>query len=306
MTSQLIAEPSATDHVDDAIAPVSAGLGVGLAAVAAATLSTRSGLGVALALVAALVVVARVAGPRSLSARWCAGAGLLVPWLVVRDNGWLAVSIICTVVLVVGVAAVAEATGQRITDLSLTAAFRRVPPAPGIERPSAPDEELFWSIVRGVTAALPVVLLFWMLLAEADQVFASVVDLSDLQIPRLALFVLFVPLAGALVRFAADTRSTRPGRPVASARFGAVESSIVLGAVSALFAAFIALRLATLNRPVESDAWRSEVRSGFFQLLFVAGLTVLLVLAIRQASGLSGLTGRVRACLLYTSDAADD
>ena len=52
-----------------------------------------------------------------------------------------------------------------------------------------------------------------------------------------------------------------------------------------LFSAFIVIRFATIGRSLDDLGLRDEVRSGFFQLLWVAALTVVLVLAIREVSG---------------------
>ena len=253
-------------------------VGLPLALLAAVALSATSGVGLAITSTAALVALATEAGLRSSAAQLCLVTVSLVPWLVVRDNTWLAICIVATVGLVLVLAAVAAATQQRIGDLSFGAVFRRQastrPPV------AAPGSDLVWSMLRGVAFAVPVVGVFWAFLAAADDVFAAVADPSRIPSSRMLLFIVLAPTLMAVSKFASDGRSSRPARTsFIAGRFGVVESSIVLGAVSLLFGAFITLRLATLNRPIDPDAWRSEVRSGFFQLLWVAALTVLLVLA---------------------------
>ena len=270
-------------------------VGLAVAAVAALSLSTWPGLGVVLALGSLLLGVAWAAGFRTGPAKWCLATMLLLPWLVIRDNTWLAISIVCTVFLSAALATDAAATKQRMTDLSVGAIFR-LGPRPASAPSTQGTDHSSAAVLRGLLFAAPVVGVFWLLLASADDVFASVFNPDSIPTLRIVFFVVLAPICVGVVAFAATARNPRFKTPstFAARFFGPVESSIVLGAVSALFAAFITLRLATLDRDIEDVAWRSEVRSGFFQLLWVAALTVLLVLAIRQVAGPSGISPRVR------------
>lgn len=280
--------------------------GIVVAAIVAISIAARSGIGLTLSLLALLVGMAACVGWLSSAGRWCLATTLLLPWLVIRDNTWLAISIVGTVVVVLVLAAAASATRQSMTNMSLGAVFRiGAVPAAKIDESAlgarAENQQNLLAVVRGVLLASPVVLLFWWLLASADDVFASIVnfssvDLSVVPVGRIGMFVLLSPFLVAIGTYAATRRTPRAKKPMALAAkyFGPVESTIILGAVSSLFAVFVALRVATLGRPLDEAVWRSEVRSGFFQLLWVAALTVLLVLAIHQMSGERGLITRVR------------
>ena len=214
------------------------------------------------------------------------------PWLVIRDNTWLTISIVCTAALVAGIATIASSTSQSFFHLSISAMLRRVDT--GVTASVGTGGQVA-SVARGVVFAIPVVGVFWLLLASADDVFASVVNPETVPVARIVLFVLLVPILVAGVWAATNRRPTRDASPSSIARFfGTIEVSIVLSAVSALFFVFVALRLATLGRELDEATWREEVRSGFFQLLWVAALTVLLVLAIRHVAGRALVTGRIR------------
>ena len=280
--------------------------GIVVAAVVAISIIARSGLGLTLSLAALLVGMAVGVGWSTSSGRWCLTTMLLLPWLVIRDNTWLAISIVCTVLIVLVLAAVASATRQSLSNMSLSALLRigSVPTAqPNESRAGsrAETEENVLAVVRGVLLASPIVLFFWWLLASADDVFASIinpssVNLSIVPFGRIGMFIALSPFLVAVGTYAATRRTPSAKKPsvLAAKYFGPVESTIVLGAVSSLFAVFVALRVATLGQPLDEAVWRSEVRSGFFQLLWVAALTVLLVLVIHHLAGESGLVSRVR------------
>ncbi|MFT7473576.1 MAG: hypothetical protein ACI81L_000491 [Verrucomicrobiales bacterium] len=274
-----------------------AGLAVSL--VFAVAVSTRTGLGLAIAFGGSILGVWWAISPRSSIARWSAFSAFLVPWLVFRDNSWLTISIACTTLLVLAVSAFAAGTEQSLTNLSVGAIFRRSERRV-IDRAPARvgSEQTIVALIRGVIIAAPIVAVFWALLASADEVFADIVDPFIFPFARAALLILILPVAIGVARFAVI------GRPCAPAghgrRFGSLESSVVLSAVAGLFGLFITLRLTTIGRDLSNAALRSEVRSGFFQLLWVAALTVVLVLVIRQISGSPNLDTRLRRLGLLT------
>ncbi len=270
-------------------------LAVAVAAIGVLTASAVPGLGLAITSGAALLGVAAVLRHQRTTARWCLTAMSLVPWLIVRDNRWLALTIVATVALVGTLGAIAGATGRSIDDLSFGALTRlnRQRRQPRI-RPSGTDMStgVVRSVLIGVGIALPVVMVFYQLLASADAVFNSWIDPSVLPRVRLISFAVVAPLSLGVARFGSNGSSDLDGAK--RERFGVLESTIVLGAVSALFAAFIAARLSTIGQPLENAALRGEVREGFFQLLWVVALTVVLVLVLRAVSGESVLDPRVR------------
>ena len=247
-------------------------------AVIAIAVMARPGLGLATTL-SVVVVAASIAVRRTRSVMiWCALSLTLVPWLVVRDNAWLAISILFTVALMVGLSLIAGASASSIWDLSLRSIFTRGP-ARRTQRTSITTSAAS-RVTLGLIVATPIVGGFYLLLASADAVFASIFDLSALPVARFVIFVAAAVAATVLLRFGADGR--KGVKPLAKQRFGSLEATVVLGAVSVLFTAFIAVRFATIGRPLDDLGLRSEVRSGFFQLLWVAALTVVLILAIRE------------------------
>ena len=123
-------------------------------------------------------------------------------------------------------------------------------------------------LVRGSALALPVVAVFALVLAGADPLLAAARDrLGELltswdAIPRALFFtMLFVVTAGAcgLTARGADDATLARSRH-ARVGLGAVERAIVLGAVTLLFAAFLALQLSYLfgNPP---GPWAAVSRS---------------------------------------------
>lgn len=160
------------------------------------------------------------------------------------------------------------------------------------------SEKTMFAVVRGVIVATPIVGVFWALLASADDVFAEVADPSLIPFVRGAIFVVVLPVLLLGMRVASVGRPLAP--LVRKTPVGTLESTIVLSAVAALFTAFVGLRIAGIGRELSDAALRTEVRSGFFQLLWVALLTVLLVLAVQMIVGSPTLEPRLRRIALFT------
>jgi hypothetical protein len=146
-------------------------------------------------------------------------------------------------------------------------------------------------LLRGALLALPVVGLFALMLANADPVLATLRDdLADAMarlafVPRLMFFgVLFTAALGgcgvALRRRAAPAPA--PEDPVSTPRLADTERLVVLGAVGALFTAFLLLQLSYLfgNAPVipgSGITFAEYARRGFAELTTVATLSTLLL-----------------------------
>src|SRR5260370_6285316 len=116
-------------------------------------------------------------------------------------------------------------------------------------------------LLPGGLLALPVVGLFTLILANADPVLATFRDdladaLARLEfVPRLMFFgVLFtIALVGCdLVLHRGRARHPAPAEPVRTPRLADTERLVILGAVGALFSAFLLLQLSYLfgNAPV--------------------------------------------------------
>lgn len=146
-------------------------------------------------------------------------------------------------------------------------------------------------IVRGVLVTLPVLLLFVALFSSADLVFRGYVDeLFNFSISSdlfwqlfwfLAVAVAFIGLFGLLGGRSDHSNQYNVVKP-AKIRFGLVETSILFGALNALFLIFIAVQVTYLfggaSNVVGGDFTYAEyARKGFFELIAVAAISMLLI-----------------------------
>lgn len=153
-------------------------------------------------------------------------------------------------------------------------------------------------VVRGVLWALPLLLLFFVLLADADatllawrsSALAALQDLSFL--PRLLFWLVVTVLVSSVLALAArpdvPVRPDSAGLQLAASRT-ATERLIILGAVVALFALFLLLQLGSLfanagARPGSGVTYAQSVHQGFGQLLIVAGLSGALLLMLHASA----------------------
>jgi hypothetical protein len=142
-------------------------------------------------------------------------------------------------------------------------------------------------MARGVLLAAPLLLVLRVLLASADAVFASAFHV-DIHPPSVLTHVIAI-LAGAwamggLLRAAAGSpMGELPGPP----RLGWVEGAVVLGLMNTLFLGFAVAQLVALSeggrRVIETAGltYAQYARTGFFQLLAVAAITLATVLSLR-------------------------
>lgn len=151
-------------------------------------------------------------------------------------------------------------------------------------------------VLRAATFAAPVLALFAGLLAAADRVFAQIVfpGLPSWNAGRLfahvALILTGTLLIGTLWAAAGRAgvpapRSPTPAGPRGRAGLAFGEWAAVLGGIDALFAVFVVVQFAFLfggRTRVEVTpglTYAEYARTGFFQLLAVAGLTLLVLVA---------------------------
>jgi hypothetical protein len=160
-------------------------------------------------------------------------------------------------------------------------------------------------IARGVLLAVPVLLLFTLLLSSADSVFQGYVsDLMKMRftddLPEMAFRVSIILsaswlAAGALLIVSARQNSVPTVGGITTGKLHArwrgltfVEAGMVLGLVNALFAVFGWIQFAMLftgqaARTMGFEEYREYVRRGFGELLVVAVLTMVLILGLRRA-----------------------
>ncbi len=161
--------------------------------------------------------------------------------------------------------------------------------------------------MRGALLALPVVVVFGLLLANADPVFATLRrSLEEVLrrwdfLPRLTFFgVLFVASLGAGgLALRGSTASSPISPPPPCPCLGRTERLVVLGAVAGLFGVFLLLQLTYLfgNAPAVAGSgitFAEYARRGFNELTIVATLCALLLMALDRHAQRGGREGAVR------------
>lgn len=145
-------------------------------------------------------------------------------------------------------------------------------------------------IVRGIIITIPILIIFLVLLSSADLIFQKYVlslfnfHLSPETISR-GVLVLFITVGfiGAYgYVFTPATTAVDANAKAPMSHLGQIESNILLGSVNALFLAFIAVQLAYLfggqqNISAAGFTYAEYARKGFFELIFVAVLSFILI-----------------------------
>ncbi|MBW3614391.1 MAG: DUF4173 domain-containing protein [Actinobacteria bacterium] len=295
-----------------------------LAAVAAGAVGTdlalRSGVaGVAGALLPALVAGGLLASGRVVNRRaWpvLALAPLFGLWLAVRVSPWLLPLDVAAAVALVALGASLARRGDP-TDLSIPELCGRAlhTLAHGVlaagfllralprRRTGAPSST--GAVIRGCILAGPLICLLALLLASADPVFASFFRLptggADL-FAHLVFLGMGALGAAGLLRMASAPPFELAGegpRPL-----GAVEATTVLAALVGLFAAFTltqglaVVRGAAYVTRTAGLSYAAYARSGFFQLLAVAAITLVVLVTLRAATRLESTAARRRFLVL--------
>lgn len=149
-------------------------------------------------------------------------------------------------------------------------------------------------VARGLLIAAPICALISVLLASADPVFASFfnlnLDLGDLVV-HITLVVICALVMAGLMRLAFAEPVGRIEGPVW--RLGSTEALVVLALLDAVFAAFaIAQVLAATGAAADTlkaagITYSDYARSGFFQLLWAGGITLVVLILFSRITGLS-------------------
>lgn len=263
------------------------------------------GLGTSLAVAISALILAFSGLLISRDSRVLAGAAVFfATWLSARASSWLLLPdmamAIALLVLAASVAlrgslldmGVAEAAARAIH-----AAIHGVAGAGFVIRPLTRvwnRMAVIGPLARGLLIATPIAILLVGMLAAADPVFASFFQLRlDFgQLTLDAAFVLAGSLAAAgLVRLAAAMPVSRVDGP--TWRLGTVEGLVVLAVLDAIFAAF-AVAQAIAATGAAGDTLRAAgltyadyARSGFFELLWVAGITAIVLILFSRITGLT-------------------
>ena len=265
----------------------------------------------------ALIFAGRI--PRLESRLLAAAAVISGAWLSLRASAWLLVPDIAAALMLLGVAASLAVRGSMLDvgiaesiARGLSGALHGIAGATFAGKPLArvrPRVSGLAPIARGFLIAIPIAVLLAALLASADPIFASFFNLN-FDFGRLlldALFVLVGSLAMAgLLRVAAAEPLARVDGP--SWRLGTTEAVIVLAVLDTVFAAF-AIAQAIAASGTGAEALRSAgvtysdyARSGFFQLLWVAGITLVVLVLFSRVTGFAHRTGKLT--FLVLSEAA--
>lgn len=151
------------------------------------------------------------------------------------------------------------------------------------------------ALLRGAAIAVPVVLVLGVLLASADVVFQSFFTGIYLPIDTLFGHVLLASVGGlamaTLLRMAGQDDELDLGPT--TMRLGHIEAVVLLGAMTALFAGFAVAQLLTVLGGADEALARAGLepkqfaRQGFFQLLWVAGITLAIVMIVRVLTSFS-------------------
>ncbi|MEA2716503.1 MAG: hypothetical protein QOI99_820 [Actinomycetota bacterium] len=309
------------DELQDSLAVRRPADGATLALVSVAAVMTdvamRSGPdGLAGALLVALVaggllLSGRVANPQARAL--AAGAVVFGVFLAVRTSPWL----LPLDVLAVGgllVLAASFASGGSVLDLTVPAAVTRAvhAVAHGLTAPAflvagrggRVTSRRAAAAARGVLLAVPLLVVLGVLLASADAVFAGFFTGWNLLTPIQHGVLLVVGAWGmaGLLRLASASPAPSLGR--VAYRLGRTEATIVLGSVVVLFAAFAVAQVVAASeggRHVIQTAgltYAEYARTGFFQLLAVAAITLAVLLGLRAATDLSDSADRRRFTVL--------
>jgi len=170
------------------------------------------------------------------------------------------------------------------------------------------------SALRGVAWAVPTVLVFFLLLANADPTFeawrsGALEALRNLSfLPRLVFWLVLVVLVLGGLSLSAQLRpvvTAQIREPLQRAHRTVTERSIALGAVALLFALFLVLQVNVLfgdpgGRVGSGMTYAEAVHRGFAELTGVVTLTALLILVLDAAALREAREGRVRilSCVL--------
>lgn len=161
-----------------------------------------------------------------------------------------------------------------------------------------------WPVIRGILIAIPVVMVFAVLLSSADLIFAerlnTIVAFFRLEnLPQYIFRVIYILVAayllvGVFLHAATSSRNEKlisDGKSLVPPFLGFVETSIILGSLNILFILFVVIQFqyffgGQANIHLDGYTYAEYARKGFGELIIVAVFSLLLFL------GLSGISRR--------------
>lgn len=157
------------------------------------------------------------------------------------------------------------------------------------------NQKVLTQVVKGILIAIPVLFIFLLLFSSADLIFQKYVsDLISINIKLEIIFRSILILIATLVYIGAYTYSLREKENQIVSQennknhsLGHIESSILLGSVNVLFFIFILVQLTYLfggenNISTQGFTYAQYARRGFFELIVVAVISLLLLLTIEK------------------------
>ncbi|MCA1691254.1 MAG: DUF4173 domain-containing protein [Actinobacteria bacterium] len=160
------------------------------------------------------------------------------------------------------------------------------------------------ALLRGLAVAVPVLVILGLLLGSADPVFAGFFRWSNPETIILHAALLTVGAWGMAGLLRLASAHPVPATPNVRRPLGPVEATVVLGSLVTLFTAFAVAQLLALSaggrHVIETSGltYAQYARSGFFQLLAVAAITLLVLLAVQAATQLDDVAVRRRIVIL--------
>lgn len=155
------------------------------------------------------------------------------------------------------------------------------------------NQKIFSQVVRGIIITAPFLIIFVVLFSSADLIFQKYIsNIINLDIEPETIFRSLLVLAVTLVFIGAYSFILRNSENSAGRRqvgegytLGVIESNILLSSVNFLFLIFIILQLTYLfggesNISSQGFTYAEYARRGFFELIAVAILSLLLLLAV--------------------------
>jgi hypothetical protein len=276
----------------------------------------RFGLAASATFIAAALALVWVGRLERLESRLLAGAAaLFAGGLTLRASPWLLWPDLLAAISLLGVAASLAVRGSLydlgVADVAARSFHAFIQLTAGVAFVARPLIRVRGRVTsaipfaRGVLIAAPIALLLGGLLASADPVFASFFDLN-IDVGQLILDVLFVLIgslaAAGLLRLAASQPLDRVDG--LTWRLGATEALVVLAVLDTVFAAFaLAQVLASTGAAAETlrsagVTYSDYARSGFFQLLWVSGITLGVLIFFSRISAFKECSTRLAFLVL--------
>lgn len=165
------------------------------------------------------------------------------------------------------------------------------------------------AILRGIGIALPILVVLGLLLASADAVFASFFASTPVSFTTGFSHLVLLPIGALTMAILFRLRATDTGqkdhpRPPG---IGRTEALVVLGLLDALFALFAIAQVIARSKLGETAlldgglTHREHARQGFFQLLWVASITLGVLLSVRSTTLAWSRTSRAFRVLSLTA-----